>query len=55
MGRWSFRQQRQLIELAVASRSLKIIADRLGRSPASVLKKSAQLGLSIKGLKAKGK
>jgi hypothetical protein len=55
MGDWSFKEQRQLIELASASLSLETISNRLNRSTASVLKKSVQLGLSIKGQKAKGK
>jgi hypothetical protein len=59
-GSWSFKERRQLIELASASLSLETIGDRLKRSTASVLYKSLQLGLSIKpsdeiGLKAKGK
>jgi hypothetical protein len=55
MGGWSFKEQRQLIELAPASLSLEAISDRLKRSTASVLKKSVELGLSIEGQKAKGK
>ena len=54
MGGWSFKEQRQLIELASASLSLEAISDRLKRSTASVLKKSVELGLSIVGQKAKG-
>jgi hypothetical protein len=54
-GSWSFKEQRQLMELAAASQSLETVADRLGRPPATILKKAAQLGLSIKGQKAKGK
>jgi len=54
-GSFSFKEQRQLMELAAASQSLETIADRLGRPPATILKKAAQLGLSIKGQKAKRK
>jgi hypothetical protein len=48
-GSWSFKEQRQLIELASTSLSLETIGDNLNRSTASVLNKSVQLGLSING------
>jgi hypothetical protein len=48
-GSWSFKEQRQLIELASTSLSLGTIGDSLNRSTASVLNKSVQLGLSING------
>ena len=54
MGPWSYKQQRELIELAAASQSLETIANRLKRPTATVLKKAAQLGISIKRQKAKG-
>jgi hypothetical protein len=54
MGPWSYKQQRELIKLAAASRSLETIANRLKRPTATVLKKAAQLGISIKRQKAKG-
>ena len=47
VNRWSMKSDRQLIELA-PSQSLEAIADRFKRSPASILRKAAQLGLSIK-------
>jgi Na+/phosphate symporter len=53
MGGWSFKEQRQLIELTSASLSLETIGDRLNRSAASVFKKSVQLGLSINGPEGK--
>jgi len=48
IGTGSYKQQRELIELAAASRSLETIANRLGRPTATILKKAAQLGISIK-------
>jgi hypothetical protein len=53
MGPWSYKQQRELIELAAASQSLEAIANRLKRPTATILKKAAQLGISIKCKKAK--
>ena len=47
------KTDQELIQLA-KSRSLEGIADRIQRSPASVLKRAARLGLSIKR-KTKGK
>ena len=52
-GRWSMKNDRELIELA-KSQSLEAIADKIQRSPANVLKQAARLGLSIKR-KTKGK
>ncbi len=53
MGRWSMKNDRELIELA-KSQSLEAIAEKIWRSPANVLEKAARLGLSIKRT-AKGK
>jgi hypothetical protein len=47
------KSDRELIQLA-KSRTLEAIADQLQRSPASILKRAARLGLSNKP-KAKGK
>jgi hypothetical protein len=47
-GSWSFRDQRQLIELAAASKSPETIAWRLKRPAKSVLKIARQLGVSVK-------
>ncbi len=47
------KTDRELIQLA-KKQSLEGIADRLQRSPASVLKRAARLGLSLKR-KANGK
>jgi hypothetical protein len=52
IGTWSYKQQRELIELAAASQSLETIANRMGRPTATILKKAAQLGISIKRQKA---
>jgi hypothetical protein len=52
MGPWSFKQQRELTKLAAASQSLETIANRMKRPTATILKKAAQLGISIK--RAKG-
>jgi DNA-binding CsgD family transcriptional regulator len=50
---WSMKSDRELIELA-KSHSLEAIAEKINRSPATVLKQAVRLGLSIKR-KAKGK
>jgi DNA-binding CsgD family transcriptional regulator len=47
------KSDRELIELA-KSQSLEAIADKIKRSPATVLKHAVRLGLSIKR-KVKGK
>ena len=52
IGTWSYKQQRELIKLAAASQSLETIANRMGRPTATILKKAAQLGISIKRQKA---
>ncbi len=52
LGTWSFKEGRELIKLAAASRSLETIANRMGRPTATILKKALQLGISIK--RAKG-
>jgi hypothetical protein len=52
IGTWSYKQQRELIELAAASQSLETIANCMGRPTATILKKAAQLGISIKRQKA---
>jgi hypothetical protein len=46
-GMWSMKADRELIELA-KTKPLEAIADRLQRSPVSILKKAAKLGLTIK-------
>ncbi len=53
-GPWSYKQQRELIEFAAASQSLETMANRMKRPTATILKKAAQLGISIKRKKAKG-
>ena len=50
---WSMKADRELIALA-KTQSLEAIADKLQRSPAYILKRTARLGASIKR-KAKGK
>jgi hypothetical protein len=52
IGTWSYKHQRELIKLAAASQSLEAIANRMGRPTATILKKAAQLGISIKRQKA---
>jgi hypothetical protein len=53
LPRWSMKGDRELIQLA-KSQTLEAIADQIQRSPVSVLKRAARLGLSIKR-KVKGK
>jgi len=44
---WSMKTDRELIELA-KTETLEAIADQLQRSPKSILKRAAKLGLTIK-------
>jgi hypothetical protein len=47
-SRWSFKDDRQLIELAAASKSMNVIAKRLQRPPKSIRKKASQLGVRLR-------
>jgi hypothetical protein len=51
---WSFREQRQLIELARLSKSLDDAAETIGRSAEAIMKMAKRLGVSFKS-KAKKK
>jgi hypothetical protein len=46
--RWSFKEDRRLMELARSSRSLEDVAKVTGRSPERIKKMAMRLGLSIK-------
>jgi hypothetical protein len=53
---WSFGEDRRLIALSVALKSLEAVSSALGRKPESVAKSARRLGISLKskgGLKAK--
>ena len=52
LKRWSFADQRRLLETAASSKSFEELVKRSGRKPASVRKMAIKLGI---GLKAKGK
>ena len=45
---WSFAEQRRLIELARASKSLEEAAKATGRKPASIKRVAMRLGISFK-------
>ncbi|MBV8701007.1 hypothetical protein [Bradyrhizobium sp.] len=45
---WSFAEQRRLIELARASKSLDDLAKLTGRKPVSIKKVALRLGISLK-------
>jgi hypothetical protein len=54
--RWSFAEDRRLIQLAASLKSLEAVAAELKRTPESVTRAAKRLGLSLKsgaGLKAK--
>jgi hypothetical protein len=51
---WSFAEQRLLIELARASKSLDEAAKVIGRKPASIKKMALRLGISFKASAKKG-
>jgi len=46
--RWSFREDRRLIELAASGKSLEAAADRMNRTQGSVVKAALRLGVSLK-------
>jgi hypothetical protein len=45
--RWSFKEDRKLMELARASKSLEDVVRATGRSPDRIKKMAMRLGLSI--------
>jgi hypothetical protein len=65
LKRWSFAEQRRLVEISASSKSFEEIVQRTGRKPDSVLKMALKLGItmdtqpgknmSMPRLKAKGK
>jgi hypothetical protein len=55
-GRWSFAEDRRLIQLAASLKSLEAVAAELKRPPEGVARSAKKLGVSLKsgaGLKAK--
>src|SRR5271169_1172460 len=46
--RWSFKEERRLMELARSSKSLEEIVRATGRSPDSIKKIARRIGVSIK-------
>jgi hypothetical protein len=56
--RWSYAEDRRLIQLAASSNSLEAIADEMNRSPERIAQMVKRLGISLKSaaeLKAKTK
>jgi hypothetical protein len=45
---WSFKDDRRLMELARASKSLEEVVKATGRSPESIKKAAMRLGISFK-------
>jgi hypothetical protein len=45
---WSFKDDRRLMELGRASKSLQEVVEETGRPPAFIKKKAMRLGLSFK-------
>jgi hypothetical protein len=45
---WAFKDDRRVIELAKASKTLEEIAEAMGRSPDQIRRVAVRLGLSIK-------
>lgn len=50
---WSFKEDRRLMELARASKSLEAAAKELGRSPEAIKRMATRLGLSMKSKAAR--
>jgi IS30 family transposase len=46
--RWSYAEDRRLIELAASSKSVKAIADEMNRPPERVVQMAKRLGISLK-------
>jgi hypothetical protein len=53
-GRWSFKDDRRLMELARSSISLEEVVKQTGRSPEAIRRAAMRLGISFKS-KAKKK
>jgi len=51
--RWSFKEDRKLMELARASKTLEDVVRATGRSPDRIKKMAMRLGLSIKSRSTK--
>jgi hypothetical protein len=45
---WSLKEDRDLMELAAASKSLEQIADRMSRSPKTVRRRALRLSISLR-------
>jgi hypothetical protein len=48
LKRWSFADQRQLLEIAASSKSFEEMVKRAGRNPDSVRKMAVRLGIRLK-------
>ena len=47
-GRWSFKNDRRLMELARSSTSLEQVVEITGRSPEAIKRAAMRLGISFK-------
>jgi hypothetical protein len=47
-SRWSFKDDRQLMELARSSKPLEQVVKTVGRSPKAIKKAAIRLGISFK-------
>jgi len=58
-SRWSYAEDRRVLELAASSKSLEEIANRMNRKPETIRKVAIRLGVSLpdarRRSKAKGK
>jgi len=58
-SRWSYVEDRRVLELAASSKSLEEIANRMNRKPETIRKVAIRLGVSLhdarRRSKAKGK
>jgi hypothetical protein len=52
--RWSFEEDRRLIELAASLKSLEAVAKQMSRSKESIARMAGRLGISLKS-EAKGR
>jgi hypothetical protein len=48
MGRWSFKDDRRLMELARASKTLEEVVKITGRSPKAIQRRTMRLGILFK-------
>jgi hypothetical protein len=52
--RWSYAEDRRLIQLTASSKSVKAIADEMNRAPERVVQMAKRLGISLNSAAKRG-